>query len=113
MAMMKDTLTASGLTATGSALADALQLNAAMNFVDTVAASTGVKLPPKAAAGTVITVFNRGANALAVYPATATGTINGGSAGAAKSLATTDYGTRTRAFVCSGADVWVQVGGAA
>lgn len=110
MAIMKDVITASGLTATGTVLADALQLNASVNIVATAAASTGVKLPPKVAAGTTIVVINNGANAMNVFPATATGTINGGGAGAAKSLAVTDFGTRSRVFVAQGADVWFSMG---
>jgi 2-keto-3-deoxy-6-phosphogluconate aldolase len=110
MAMVKDVVVATGLTATGSNLAGALVLNAAVNVVSTAAASTGVSLPANATPGTMIYVLNQGANALAVYPATATGTINAGSAGAAISLATTNYTTRSRLFVCTGADLWVQVG---
>ena len=113
MAIIKDPLPATGLTAAGTTITDALQLNAAINFVDTAAASSGVKLPPNAAVGSVVVVINRGANALNVYPATSTGTINGGAAGAAKSLAVTDYSTRSRAFFCAGSDVWVALGAAA
>lgn len=103
---------AAGLTATGSALADALKLNARTNVVSTVAASTGVALPTGAAVGDLVFVSNGGANALAVYPATAAGTINGGSAGAAVSLATTSYKTKNSMFVCVGTDTWISYVGA-
>lgn len=110
MATMKDVTVETGITATGSALADAYQLNAATNAVATAAASTGVKLPPNAAKGAEVFVVNQGANALNVYPATSAGTINGGAAGAALSLAVTNYGLRSRKFVCLGSDTWVTVG---
>jgi hypothetical protein len=58
---------ATGLVATGSTNADALQLSAAINNVITTAASTGVKLPPTEVGGVVV-VANLGANALLVYP---------------------------------------------
>jgi hypothetical protein len=103
---------ATGLTATGSALADALKLNARTNVVATAAASTGVALPAGAAAGDLVFVTNNGANALSVYPATATGTINGGSAGAAVSLAVTTYKTKNSLFLCTGTDTWIQFVGA-
>jgi hypothetical protein len=110
MSMLKDKVTATGLTAAGSTLATALPLNAQINIVSTAAASTGVSLPPNAAVGTEVFVANLGANAMNVYPATAAGVINGGSAGAAVSLAVTSYATRSREFVCVGTDVWVQKG---
>lgn len=60
---------ANGLTATGSANTDALQLGAAINRVTTTATGTGVVLPlPKP--GERVTVINSGANALLVYPGT-------------------------------------------
>lgn len=67
---------ASGLTATGSTAADALQLSAVVSVVATTASSTGVKLPP-AEAGAQIVVFNNGANSLTVYPQTGS-TVDGG-----------------------------------
>lgn len=67
---------ATGLTATGSTAADALQLSAVVSVVATTAASTGVKLPP-AETGAMVTVFNNGANSLTVYPQTGS-TVDGG-----------------------------------
>ena len=60
---------ANTLTATGSVLADALQLSAVINNVTTTAASTGVKLPP-AETGAQVVVFNNGASTLTVYALT-------------------------------------------
>jgi hypothetical protein len=77
--------TATGLTAAGTTLATALVLAAQANVILTTAASTGVSLPN--VIGAKIWVYNAGANALSVYPNGASGTINGGSAGAAVSLA--------------------------
>lgn len=101
--------TAATVTAAGSALADATKLNAKFNYVGTVAASTGVALPAGLAAGDLVVVMNGGANALSVYPATAAGTIAGGSAGAAVSLAVTNEKTKQAIFVCWGNDVWTRV----
>lgn len=100
------------VTAAGSTLATATLLNAKFNNVSTVAASTGVALPAGAAPGDVVFVANGGANALSVYPATAAGTINGGSAGAAVSLATTTYKTKNSMFLSFGNDVWISYVGA-
>jgi hypothetical protein len=60
---------ASGLTATGTNLATALQLSADISVVATTAASTGVALPD-AEAGAQVVVFNNGANSLTVYART-------------------------------------------
>ena len=98
-----------GLTATGNSLATALPLVSKFNKVTTAAASTGVSLPANAAAGAMVVVQNSGASALAVYPATATGTIAGGSAGAAVSLAVTNEKTQHQIFICWGNDVWTRV----
>lgn len=74
------------LTATGSAIGDALALTAFVNVVGTTAVSTGVKLPD-APIGSIVFVQNNGANALNLFPVDATGTINGGTAGAAVTIA--------------------------
>jgi hypothetical protein len=75
-----------GLVATGSAANDALQLQADVNRFSTVAASTGAMLPPMNAGDTVV-VYNGGANALTVYPATGA-TVN--QAAASYSVSTTN-----------------------
>jgi hypothetical protein len=82
---------ATGLTATGSAITDALDLAAEFNLVATTAASTGVQLPDWPI-GSVIYVRNDGANSLNVFPHSATGTINAGGGGAAQAVATTKKG---------------------
>lgn len=60
---------ATGLTATGTTNADALQLSAVVNHVGTTASGTGVILPPLEPGASVF-VINSGANALLVYPGT-------------------------------------------
>lgn len=95
------------LTALGTTLATALQLIAYVNRISTAAASTGVSLPNNNfALGTEVKVRNDGANAITVYPATAGGKINGGSAGAGVSVAAAS----SRIFVqTSVADNWIAV----
>lgn len=81
------TRTSSGsLTATGTTIADALALVNLVNLVGTAAAGTGVRLPD-APIGQLVVVQNNGANALNVFPPSASGTINGGTAGAAVTTA--------------------------
>jgi len=86
---------ATGLTATGTIITDALDLTAVFNNITTVAASTGVQLWD-APVGAQITVVNSGANALNVWPHSGTGTINGGVAGAAVAIAAEAYAIFTR-----------------
>lgn len=71
---------ATGLTATGTTQGTALLLAADYNEVSTVAAGSGVVMPATSS-GASITVWNRGANALKVYPPSG-GAINGLSANA-------------------------------
>ena len=78
---------ATGLTATGTVLSDALQLTAFVSLLGTVAASTGVKLISAWPVGQIGLVYNGGANALNLFPHSSSGTINGGSAGAAVTIA--------------------------
>lgn len=75
-----------GLTAAGTTIADALALVSLTNVVATAAASTGVKLPD-APIGQEVKVQNNGASILNLFPVSALGTINGGSAGAAVTIA--------------------------
>lgn len=74
------------LTAAGTTISDALALVSLVNVVSTTAASTGVKLPDVSIGSTVF-VQNNGANALNVFPHSSSGTLNGGSAGAAVTCA--------------------------
>lgn len=67
-----------GLTATGTTRADALQLVKVYNNLTTVAAGTGVLLP-SSEEGETIWITNSGANALKVYPYESTTTIAGAS----------------------------------
>lgn len=78
---------ATGLTAAGTIITDALDLTAVFNHVTTAAASTGVQLWD-APIGVEIIVVNSGANALNVWPHDGSGTLNGGAAGSAVSIAT-------------------------
>ena len=89
-----------GITATGSNQAGAYVLTKQINKVSTAAASTGVLLPT-GTVGMRVTIANAGANTLSVYPA-GTGTINGGSAGAAVTLASGS----TKDYICTAANVW-------
>lgn len=75
------------LTAAGTTIADALVLIAVYNVLTTVAASSGAKLWD-APIGTMVIVVNAGANALALYPHSVSGTINGGGGGSSVSIAT-------------------------
>lgn len=88
-----------GLTATGTTLATALTLPARWNVVGTAAANTGVRLSGGVRNSGQVRVRNDGANAVKVYPPASTGKINGGTAGAAVSLAAGAVGT----FVADGA----------
>jgi hypothetical protein len=56
-----------GLTSTGTAQTDALQLSGGVNTISTTASSTGVKLP-RCERGAMVVVNNMGAQTLAVYP---------------------------------------------
>jgi len=78
---------ATGLTATGTDLSTALQLTAFTSILSTVAASTGVKLPALWPVGAMGLIQNNGANALNIFPPTATIKLNGGTDGAAVTTA--------------------------
>lgn len=75
-----------GLTAAGTTQATALPLTSAHNIVGTTAVGTGVILASNLGITDKVYVKNEGANALLVYPPSG-GTINGGSANAAVSVA--------------------------
>jgi hypothetical protein len=79
-------IVANGLTAAGSTQATALALPGDINYFTTVGASTGTVLPPLNP-GDSVEVFNKGANALLVYPPTGA-VINGLSANTGYSVAT-------------------------
>lgn len=67
-----------GISAAGSTQGTATQLKAGANYISTAAASSGVILPA-ASDAPISAVYNGGANAVTVYPATGE-TINGLSA---------------------------------
>jgi hypothetical protein len=75
------------LTAAGTTITDALQLSKFNNIISTTAASTGVKLPSQWPIGQIGFVQNNGANALNLFPPSATTSINGGTVGAAVTIA--------------------------
>lgn len=77
---------ATGLTATGTIITDALDLNATINVFSTVASGTGAQLYPMQL-GDEMEVYNGGANSLKVYPDQSTVGINQLSVGAAMTLA--------------------------
>jgi hypothetical protein len=61
---------ATGLTAAGANNTNALALSpdADVHVIGTAAASTGVRLPAPGGVGDTVVVYNRGANAVLVYP---------------------------------------------
>lgn len=77
----------SGLTATGTNFATALQLTTSVNFMGTVAASTGVKFP-SLAVGEEIVIKNGGASTLTVYPYASTQNIDGSASASINAAAT-------------------------
>lgn len=76
------------VTAAGTTLADATLLTGVVNNVSTAAASTGVRLNSDTPVGVTVVVRNGGASDLKLYPHSATGQINGTTAGAAVTLTT-------------------------
>lgn len=80
------TSVATGLSAAGSAIGDALQLSHFINVLGTVGSGTGAKLF-SAPVGATVHVVNGGANALALYPENSSGVINGGSPAASVAVA--------------------------
>lgn len=78
---------ATALTATGTTITDAYQINKLNSQFSTVALNTGAKLNSSVPIGQFLLIQNDGANPLNVYPHSSSGTINGGSAGAAVTTA--------------------------
>ncbi len=93
-----------GLVATGTTRADALQLQAAINVLATVAASTGVRLKDVPSGGTQ-TIYNDGASAVQVY---ATDAIDGIAAATGVALTNAKRAIYTR--LPSGAWISAQLG---
>lgn len=84
---------ATGLTATGTVITDALDLLADTNVLGTVASGTGVQLP-SCEIGDSVEIYNGGANAVKVYPDATGNQVNSLSAGTAFLL-----GTNTMCYV--------------
>ena len=74
------------VAAAGTIITDATDLNATVNVVTTVAASSGVQLPSMMI-GDQCEVYNNGANSLKIYPDQSTVAINQVTAGSAVTLA--------------------------
>lgn len=93
-----------GITAaSGGGSSIAVQLNAVLNSVDTVAATSDSVCLPAAVAGNEVAVFNGGANTVAVFPKTGTtDIINALSTGASFSLGT----SRMAWFTCVATGKW-------
>lgn len=75
-----------GITATGTTITDAYDLNATVNVVSITAAGTGVQLYSMIV-GDEMEIYNAGANALKVYPQSSTVGLNQLAVGLAMSLA--------------------------
>ncbi len=89
-----------GISAAGTNQATAYALTKQINKLSTVSAGQGVVLPT-GTVGMRITIANGAATTVNVYPA-GSGTINGGSGGAAVTLA----GTTTKDYICTAANTW-------
>ena len=76
---------ATGLSAAGSIITDATDLNASVNVVSTVSAGQGVQLPSMMI-GDAVEVYNATTTALKVYPDQSTVAINQLAVGAAVTL---------------------------
>lgn len=97
----------SGITAAGTTQATGTALPNAINFssVDTVAASTGVNLPP-CVPGTDLAVYNNGANTLTIYPAVANNTLTGIQDTINATTSITAASHTSRYFFCPKAGIW-------
>ena len=78
---------ATGLTAAGTTITDALDLLADTNVIGTCASGAGVQLP-SCEIGDSVEVYNGGANSCKVYPDSTANQVNGLGAGNAFLLAT-------------------------
>ncbi len=78
---------ATGLTAAGTTIADALDLFADTNLIATCGSGAGVQVP-SCEVGDSVEIYNGGANTCKVYPDTSSVQFNSLTAGVAFSLAT-------------------------
>jgi len=95
---------ATGLVATGTTIADALQLSAVYNTITTSSSGTGVILPPTEV-GAVIGIRNDSGQTIKVYPK-ASSTVNAGAASV--DLAT----AKTMLLFATSATTWASITGA-
>lgn len=97
-----------GITAAGTIITDATDLTSVHSIVTTTAASTGVQLWD-APIGAMLTVVNRGANTLKVYPSSGSDAINTLGAGNPASLTAGLGGI----FIRNAAATWAAISGGA
>ena len=97
----------SGLTAAGTTQANAAQIPSGYYSVeaDTVAASTGLNLPP-AFAGTDLLFYNNGANTVTIYPAVANNPITGVQDTINNTTSITVATHVAQAFTCAKNGIW-------
>ncbi len=97
----------SGITAAGTtqATATALAGQKQLISVDTVAASTGVNLP-SCFAGTLIMLYNNGANTLTVYPAVANNSVTAAQDTINNGTSTTQTTHTSKIYFCAKNGVW-------
>lgn len=95
---------ASGLTATGTTITDALALTDVNEFT-TVAASTGARLPAAVPGDSVVVYVATGQSTLTVYPSSSTDAINAVAAGSGFSVAT----NKTAIFYKVSANRWASI----
>lgn len=95
-------LTSGTVAATGSAITDAAMVEANFLTVTAADATKGVRLSPFLGKNAIVILKNTVAAILKVYPQTSSGTINGGSAGAAYS----QTASKSAMFINVGADTW-------
>lgn len=76
---------ATGLTAAGTTISDALDLVADTNLISTCASGAGVQVP-SCEIGDSVEIYNGGANACKIYPDTSSVQFNSLTAGSAFSL---------------------------
>lgn len=100
-----------GVACVGTTLSGALALTSSVANVIAASGQVAATLPAGAQAGLVVTVLNSAATAVSatIFPATSSGKINNGSAGASVSIAQNKANT----FIClDGADNWLSVASA-
>jgi hypothetical protein len=96
-----------GFTAAGTNQSTALQLPSGFNLMelDTVAASTGVALPP-CLQGTSLSIYNNGASTVTVYPSIANNPITAGQDTINNATSVTIATHVVNYFACAKNGVW-------